>query len=205
MSRKSLLEPARDVPVVEEVDVCVCGAGPAGVSAAIAAARQGAATRLIDVNGCAGGIWTAGLLCWFQGHKRKAGIVNELREALIARGVAWDEAKSGMAAEVDEMKLLLEELCLDAGVRLLYHTRVVGGNVTDRRLTHAIIENKSGRQAIAAKVFIDATGDGDLAARAGCGFDLGIGPGQVMQPMSLIAIATGRNTEAAIERLPGLE
>jgi hypothetical protein len=186
-----LQQPAVEIPVIEKVDVCVCGAGPAGVSAAIAAARQGAVTRLVDVNGCAGGIWTAGLLCWFQGHKQKTGFINELRTTLLERGVAWDEEKSGFAAEVDEMKLLLEELCQAAGVKMLYHTRVVDGHVENGRLKHAGIENKSGRQAIAADVFIDATGDGDLAARSGCGFDLGIGPEQVMQPMSLIAIATG--------------
>ena len=204
MDVQTLSQPAEEIPVTEKVDVCVCGAGPAGVSAAIAAGRQGAVTRLVDVNGCAGGIWTAGLLCWFQGHKRKTGIVNELRETLIERGVAWDEKKSGMAAEVDEMKLLLEELCLDAGVKMLYHTRVVDGRVENGRLTHAVIENKSGRQAIAADVFIDATGDGDLAARIGCGFDLGIGPEHVTQPMSLIAIATGPEPEQIADCLRGL-
>ncbi len=203
MNPETLLQPATDIPVIEKVDVCVCGAGPAGVSAAIAAARQGAETRLLDLNGCAGGIWTAGLLCWFQGHKQKTGIVNELRETLIERGVAWDEKKSGMAAEVDEMKLLLEGLCLDAGVKLLYHTRVVDGHVQNGQLTHAIIENKSGRQAIAADVFIDATGDGDLAARSGCGFDLGVGPEHTMQPMSLIAIATGPEPEQVADCLRG--
>jgi hypothetical protein len=177
-----LQQPAVEIPVIEKVDVCVCGAGPAGVSAAVAAARQGAVTRLVDVNGCAGGIWTAGLLCWFQGHKYKTGFINELRTALLERGVAWDEQKSGFAAEVDEMKVLLEELCRAAGVKMLYHTRVVEGHVESGRLKHAIVENKSGRQAIAADVFIDATGDGDLAARSGCGFDLGIGPGRDCHP-----------------------
>ncbi len=199
----ALQQPAVEIPVIEKVDVCVCGAGPAGVSAAIAAARQGAMTRLVDVNGCAGGIWTAGLLCWFQGHKQKTGFINELRTTLLERGVAWDEKKSGFAAEVDEMKLLLEELCRAAGVKMLYHTRVVDGHVEDGRLKHAVIENKSGRQAIAADVFIDATGDGDLAARSGCGFDLGIGPEQVMQPMSLIAIATGPSSTEIADCLRG--
>jgi hypothetical protein len=192
-----------EIPVIEKADVCVCGAGPAGVSAAIGAARQGATVRMVDVNGCAGGIWTAGLLCWFQGHKHHTGFINELRRELLERGVAWDEKKSGMAAEVDEMKLLLEQLCNEAGVRVLYHTRVVDAVVQDGRITHAVIENKSGRQAIAADVFIDATGDGDLAARAGCGFDMGIGQEQVTQPMSLIAIATGPPHEQIADCLRG--
>jgi hypothetical protein len=203
MSISSLHEAARETPVIEKVDVCVCGGGPAGVSAAVAAARSGAVTRLIDVNGCLGGIWTAGLLCWFQGHKNKNGFINELREELISRGVAWDEAKSGMAADADEMKLLLERISLAAGVRLLYQTRVVDAHVENGRITHAVFENKSGRQAISANVFIDATGDGDLAVRAGCSFELGIGPENLMQPMSLIGIACGPESSEIADCLRG--
>ncbi len=200
---EKIMEAKRDVPVMEKVDVCVCGAGPAGVSAAISAGRQGASVRLLDVNGCAGGIWTAGLLTWFQGHKHKKGLIEEIRLELKKRGTGWDEKKSGFAAEVDEMKILLEELALASGVKFLYHTRVVDGVVENGRLTHAIIENKSGRQAIAADVFIDATGDGDLAARSGCGFDIGIGPEHIMQPMSLIAVATGPAHEEIADCLRG--
>lgn len=79
-------EPARNVPVDDPVDVVVCGAGPAGVSAAIAAGRTGAKVRLIDVNGCLGGIWTAGLLCWLLDYQNKEGLMREIIERLDARG-----------------------------------------------------------------------------------------------------------------------
>jgi len=68
-SGRTYREPARDVPIVEHADVVVCGAGPAGVAAAIAAARSGTKTRLLEVNGCLGGVWTAGLLCWILDMK----------------------------------------------------------------------------------------------------------------------------------------
>jgi hypothetical protein len=94
--------------------------------------------------------------------------------------------------DVEHMKLLLEELCLAAKVGVRLHTRVVGA-VRDRggRLRLAITESKSGREAWAGKVFIDATGDGDLAAQAGCGFDYGRpGTGET-QPMSMLALLVG--------------
>jgi hypothetical protein len=94
--------------------------------------------------------------------------------------------------DVEEMKALLEELCLAAKVKVRLHTRVVGA-ARDRsgRLGLAITESKSGREAWAGRVFVDATGDGDLAARAGCGFDYGRpGSGQ-LQPMSMIALLVG--------------
>jgi glycine/D-amino acid oxidase-like deaminating enzyme len=94
----------------------------------------------------------------------------------------------------EEVKLLLEEWSVSSGVRLLYHTRVVGGHVENGRLTHVITENKSGRQAIKAKVFIDATGDGDLAALIGCDFDYGYPTKDnkvFTQPMTLCAIVAG--------------
>ena len=156
-------EPARDVPIEEPVDVVVCGAGPAGVSAAIAAGRMGAKVRLIDVNGCLGGIWTAGLLCWILDAQDKPGLMRELTERLDARGALFRASK--LAYDPEVMKLLLEELCLDAGVKIRLHTRVVAAVRDDsNRLSLAVTESKSGRQAFGGSVFVDATGDGDLAA-----------------------------------------
>ena len=184
-------EPARQTPVVCEADVVVCGGGPAGVSAAIAAARAGAKTALIEVHGCLGGVWTAGLLSSLIDWKNKPGFVRELDAELTKRG-----AKLGDCYDAEAMKLLLEELCVAAGVKVRLHTRVVAAARDGRRLAVAITESKSGREAWAGKVFIDATGDGDLAAHAGCGFDFGR-DGQT-QPMTLMAIVTGlRATDIA--------
>jgi hypothetical protein len=188
-----------DVPVVEEADVIVCGAGPAGVAAAIAAARAGAKTRLLEVNGCLGGVWTAGLLCWILDSRPKGGLMKEIAEELVRRGEGFrprEGKEDALGYDVEVMKLLLDEMCGRAGVRVQLHTRVAAAPRDGaRRVAFAVTETKSGRQAWAAKVFVDATGDGDLAAQAGCGFDVGQeGTGQV-QPLSLIAILAGAKAD----------
>ncbi len=196
-------EPARDVPIEEPADVVVCGAGPAGVSAAIAAGRTGAKVRLIDVNGCLGGIWTAGLLCWLLDYQNKAGLMQEIIERLDARGALSRTSKVAYDPEV--MKLLLEELCLDAGVTVHLHTRVVAAVRNDaNRLSLAVTESKSGRRAFGGSIFVDATGDGDLSALAGCGFDLGReGTGET-QPLSMIVLLTGVTREGIGQFVCGL-
>ena len=185
-------EPARDVPIVGRADVVVCGAGPAGVSAAVAAARAGARTRLIEVGGCLGGVWTAGLLSWILDSGNKTGFMRELLGELDRRGASAVYGNS-VGYDVELMKVLLEKICLEAGVEIRLHTRVVaaGLNESKNRMAVAVTESKSGRQAFSGDVFIDATGDGDLAALAGCLFDCGReGTGQ-LQPLSMIALLTG--------------
>ncbi|MDD4102968.1 MAG: FAD-dependent oxidoreductase, partial [Kiritimatiellae bacterium] len=93
--------------------------------------------------------------------------------------------------DVEVMKLVLENLCQEAGVTLQLHTRIAAAVKDGNRLTHVITESKSGREAIAGKAFVDATGDGDLGALAGCGFDYGEPGTGSAQPMSLIALITG--------------
>ncbi len=185
-------EPSREIPVAEDCDVLVAGAGPAGVAAAIASARAGADTRLIETHGCLGGIWTAGLLSWIIDAANKPGIMSEITGCLESRGSRETRGSSNYAYDVETMKLLLEEMCLEAGVKVQLHTRVVAaGRGRGKRLAAAVTESKSGRQAWQAKVFVDTTGDGDLAAQAGCGFDLGHGRTGEMQPMSLIVLVVG--------------
>jgi hypothetical protein len=190
-----ILEPPRQTPIVEESDVIVCGAGPAGVCAAIAAARAGAKTRLIDVNGCLGGIWTAGLLSWIIDAGNKPGL---MREILVrVNELAPTRKYSGsVACDVEKLKLLLEQMCLEAGVRVSLHTRAVAAVCDDsKRLKLVVTESKSGRQAWTAKSFVDATGDGDLAAQAGCGFDYGNEGSAETQPMTLLAWLVGIKAE----------
>ncbi len=196
---KTWRQPAMDVPVVEEADVVVCGAGPAGIAAAIAAARAGARTRLLEVGGCLGGVWTAGLLCWILDVHNKSGLMKRLMVELDRRRAGRFHTEGGGKAygyDVEIMKVLLEELCGEAGVRIRLHTRVTAAaKDATGRLALAVTESKSGRQAWAGKVFVDTTGDGDLAAQAGCGFDVGRpGSGQV-QPLSLIALLAGAKAD----------
>lgn len=201
---KTYHEAARDVPIVERADVLVAGAGPAGVAAAVAAARAGAKTRLIEVNGCLGGTWTAGLLSWILDSGNKRGLVKEIVAELDRRGAA---AKYGgsVGYDVETMKLLLEELCLAAGVKVQLHTRIVAAAKDDAgRVAMAVTESKSSRQAWAAKAFVDATGDGDLAALAGCKFDFGRESDGKAQPMSMIVLVVGLEPDAAAPFVRGL-
>ena len=185
-------EAARDVPIVQECDVLVCGGGPAGVAAALTAARTGARTRLIEVHGCLGGVWTAGLLSWIIDFENKHGLMREIVQRLEQREARALGGQQGTAYDAEAMKLLLEEMCMEAGVEVRLHTRVVAAARDDaNRLSLAITESKSGREAWGAKVFVDATGDGDLAALSGCGFDYGRETTGETQPMSLMAILAG--------------
>ncbi len=192
-STSALHEGARDIPVVGQYDVLVCGAGPAGVAASISAARRGAKTMLLDVNGCLGGIWTVGALSWILDYENKDGIMREIFNGLERRGARSrrPDGKPSHGYDVEAMKVFLDELVLDAGVSVQYFTRAVDVAKTDRRVTHVITESKSGREAIAAKVFLDCTGDGDVSALAGCQFDIGRPNTGETQPMSYMAILTG--------------
>ncbi len=197
-------EAARKVSVVEDADVVVCGAGPAGVAAALAAARSGATTRLIEVNGCLGGVWTAGLLSWILDTGNKTGMMQEMLVRLKDRGASQVFGGS-VGYDVEEMKILLEEMCLEAGVRIRLHTRVCDA-VRDPagRLEAVITESKSGREAFRAKAFIDASGDGDLAAQAGCGYDYGHPDTGQAQPMSFICLLSGLEPEGVTPFVRGL-
>lgn len=202
-------EPARGLPLVDDADVIVCGAGPAGVAAAITAARAGARVRLLEWRGCLGGIWTAGLLGYFLDFD-KPGFAKELRDKLDARGARADSTSvSRFCYDPEALKLLLEELCLEAGVKFQYHTKVSAAFREGRRLTTIVTESKSGRQAWRAPVFIDTTGDGDLGFQAGCAFEIGMAEDCPCQPMSLNALLMVKDAEQLREfirfgqRLPG--
>jgi len=181
-------EPARQIKAVGDYDVIVCGGGPAGVAAALSAARAGARTALIDVAGCLGGVWTAGLLCHIIDHRNKSGIMSEILQRLEQFA---GRAPDGASYQPEVMKAVLEQMCQEAGVRVRLHTRVAYAICDQKRLTFVMTESKSGREAWGAKVFIDATGDGDLAALAGCGFDIGHPQTGQCQPMSMMAVLTG--------------
>lgn len=187
-------EPAKDIRIIDEYDVIVAGAGPAGIAAAISAGREGAKTLLLEAHGCLGGIWTAGYLSWVLDQYNKTGLMEEIKSKLVEMDAQCPiDTGNAFAYDVEKMKLLLEELNMDAGVDIIFHTRVVEAVKNKKnRLTHLITESKSGREAWAGKMFIDTTGDGDLAARAGCGFDFGSEKGD-WQPMSMLALVGGVN------------
>lgn len=188
-------ESAREIPVRGDYDVIVCGGGPAGVAAALAAARSGARTALLEVHGCIGGVWTAGMLSWILDGINKPGIMAEILKRLAERNIGR-KFGSAWVYHPEPMKLLLEDMLVEAGVKIRLFTRVVGA-VPDasNRLAAVLTESKSGREVWTAKNFIDATGDGDLAAQAGCGFDFGRPGDGVTQPMSLMVLFHGVKTD----------
>jgi hypothetical protein len=188
-------EPQRSLPVRSRADVIVCGGGPAGIAAAVAAARTGARTMLLEAYGCLGGVWTNGCLSWIIDHENKSGIMRELLERVSAVGgrATQSDGTPSSGYDVETMKVVLDDFAKEAGVQVRLHTRIVAGlrDTQGRRLTHVITESKAGREAWTAKVFIDCTGDGDLAARAGCGFDMGDPRSGAVQPLSLMALLSG--------------
>jgi hypothetical protein len=210
MPAQFILEPERRVDLQPHADVIVCGGGPAGVAAAVAAARTGARTRLFELGGCLGGVWTAGLLTIVLDAAGPRAFLSEITRALEDLGgpLGHFQAKDyGRMADFyydpEDMKIVLERLCLRAGVEIQYHTRVCAAVVEGGRLRAVITESKSGRQAWPAAAFVDATGDGDLAARAGCAFAYGRADEQAQtlspeemaarqaQPLSMVALVTG--------------
>lgn len=193
-------EAAREVPVAGRSQVLVVGAGPAGIGAALAAARAGASVQLIESAGCLGGVWTAGMLTKIIDGGRKTGIMQEILQAMAARGSEVARKTKGEIYDPELMKVVLEELCVSAGMKIQLHTQLVGA-VTDaqKRLVAVVTESKSGRQAWVADRFIDCSGDGDLAAQAGCRFEVGINAACECQPMSLMALLTGLDAAAVPE------
>ncbi len=180
-----------------KTEVLVCGGGPAGIAAALAAARAGATVQLIEVAGCLGGIWTAGLLTKILDAENKSGIMAELLHRFATQGSAVANQTGGTVYDPEIAKLVLEEVCLEAGVKIRLHTRLVGAVTnSNRRIVAVLTESKSGREAWLAERFIDCSGDGDLAAHAGCRFDLGVGEDCECQPMSMMALLTGIDADA---------
>ena len=172
-------EVARNIPVRDEVDVLVCGGGLGGTAAAIAAARAGAKTLLVKRNTCLGGNATSGMVCsifnclYTGGEQRRLvtqGIALEITDALAEStgyGQKWRQHKGHIIFELEKAKLVLQEMAEKAGVKVLLGTWNVAAVMDKKRLRGVILENKSGREAILAKVVVDATGDADIAAFAG--------------------------------------
>ena len=166
-------EAARSVDVVHETDVLVVGSGPGGLSAALAASRAGARTTLLDRYGCFGGNMTqVGVesIGWYR-HEQTVeadGIGRELEDRAAAMGAANPESQSlSQGIDGERFKWVADVLVEEAGITPFLHRLAVQPIVEDGPIRGVITESKSGREAILAKRVVDATGDADMAARAG--------------------------------------
>ena len=168
-------EPARTIPVVENVDICVVGGSCTGVFAAARAARLGASVAIVEKQNCFGGMATAGFVnIWHSlygergGPQIIAGMTLEMIERLEARGAVAPVGGVCYRFNSEELKIELDEVVRSHGMSAYLHSYFAAPWVDEGDLKGVIIENKDGRQAIAAAMVIDATGDGDVARAMGC-------------------------------------
>ena len=179
-------------------DVIVSGGGPAGIAAAIQAARLGADTLLLEKNAFAGGCAASGLpfLNFFSRKKEQviAGIGDELirrmqkeKAALPHVLTSGGHVDSITMIDPEWVKICAEEMLLEAGVKILYESFVCGTEVEDHTVKSILVANKAGLTKFSAKCFIDTTGDADLAAFSGTAFDYGRESDHEAQAMSLVA------------------
>lgn len=173
-----------------EVDVCVLGGGPSGTAAAIAAARNGARTLLIEQYGFLGGMGTAASVNVFMTYRYAGGVFRDVLHRLDTL-----HARRGATFDVNLMAVALDQLTAEAGVKVLLYTRGVACITGPGRswqgkqrsaITGLVIHNKSGLQMVRAKVFVDCTGDADLAAWAGAPFEIGRKADGATQPMTMM-------------------
>jgi hypothetical protein len=205
----SLFEPARQTEVFGEFDVGVLGGGPAGLAAAVSAARGGARTILVERYGFLGGMGTAGGVTNFAGlYARRGGQVQQLVHGVVDELLERIDRLGGLNTPQDGLqgrirvrsydvaayKCAADEWLLAAGVQLLFHALAVGAVADGPRIDALLVETKSGRRAIRAREFIDASGDADLAHFAGAPYELGDGAGSALFPSTMFRIG---NVDAA--------
>jgi hypothetical protein len=200
---KTIEEPARRVPLYGEYEFAVLGGGPAGIAASVAAARAGRRTLLIERYGFLGGMGTAAGVTNFCGLH--ANVYGEMHR--VVQGIASDlldriDRLGGLNAphlilgkilaqayDTAAYKIAADDLLLSHNVDILFHA--LGAGVAmhdDRRINALVVETKAGRQAIGADIFIDCSGDGDLAAWAGAPFEVGDNAGSMLYPSMMFRL-----------------
>jgi hypothetical protein len=219
---KTISEARRETPVYGEFEVVVVGGGPAGIAAAVAAGRAGRSTLLVERYGFLGGAGTAAGLSTFCGlhanvhgeHRRVIlGVCDDVIERLERRNALREPHLSvqkriqAQAYDISAYKIVADELVLEAKAKLLFHAFAVGAvKSADDAIEAIIVETKSGRRAVRGRMFIDCSGDGDLAAWTGAPYEVGDGKGNMLYPSTMYRISGVDPAKAgeAWDRIPQL-
>lgn len=186
---KTYTEKEKEIEITDEVDVLVIGGGPAGIGAAIGAARAGASVIIIEAMGSFGGMWTNGMVItlagynnWLRPYQRCVnGVMGEWLELAEKKGGAENNRSWVLNSDPEIMKLVADEMLLKNGVKCMLHTWMADVIMEEQNIKGVLIENIDGRKAIMAKVVVDSTGNGDVFAHAGASFFIS----SELQPMTL--------------------
>ena len=190
-----IVEERREIPFWEQVEVLVEGSGPAGVSAAICAAREGVSLMLLEQSGNVGGIATEGLMSHWTGNT-EGGFYDEILERSADAG--RDDAQMRKVIDPERLKTILLEMLEEAGVKLLLYTFACAPVMEGNKIKGVIAENKTGRGAVLGKIVVDASGDGDIAARAGVPYYIGRETDGKMQPATIMFKVAGVDVERGV-------
>lgn len=200
---KIFKETEREVPIIAEVDVLVIGAGPAGMGAAIQAGRENVSVMLIEQSGDVGGVATTGLMSHWTGHTQ-GGIYEEIldqsSDCQNSNKVGFENFNGDdrQIINPEKLKLTFLEMLEEAKVKLRLYTFASTPIMDGNTIKGVIIESKSGREAIIAKIVIDCSGDGDIAAKAGAPYIKGREEDGKMQPATLMFKVGGVDFNEAV-------
>jgi hypothetical protein len=204
MGVKEINEPSRKTPLFGEYEVVVLGGGPAGIAAALAAGRSGRSTLLIERYGFLGGAGTAAGLSTFCGlhavvHGKHEQVVHGIADDILDRLKAMDGLNKphltirdqilAQAYDISAFKIAADELLAEAKVNVLFHAFGVGAVLEPAaKIDAVLVETKSGRFAVRGEIFVDGSGDGDLAAWAGVPYEVGDGVSNMLYPSTMFRI-----------------
>jgi hypothetical protein len=203
MNARTIAEPARQIPLYGEYEVAVLGGGPAGIAAAVASARAGRRTLLIERYGFLGGMGTAAGVTNFCGlHANVFGEMHRVVQGVASDLLARIDRLNGLNAphlvlgkimaqayDTAAYKIAADDLLTSHNVDILFHALGAGAAMRDNgRIDALMVETKAGRRAIVASIFIDCSGDGDLAAWAGVPYEVGDNAGSMLYPSMMFRL-----------------